>query len=175
MLCVHACTHASTCSFRGASVWVVIGTFVELYHISPKHICWEQLNIKARSSSANRVHFLIKLNLEEHTIYTHLVSFLTEMITLIYPVLWQSFMVHRLTSLFSFWLQPEHTCLLFLCSLFYWGLLIEYCKRFDQRVARQQLCKHSPTRNNRGRCVFCRSDQCTSRLAGWRSSDMCLL
>jgi hypothetical protein len=29
-----------------------------------------------------------------------------------------------------------------------------YCDRFDQQVARQQLCKHSPTRNNRLGCVF---------------------
>jgi hypothetical protein len=29
-----------------------------------------------------------------------------------------------------------------------------YCNGFDQRVARQQLCKHGPTRNNRGSVVF---------------------
>jgi hypothetical protein len=29
-----------------------------------------------------------------------------------------------------------------------------YCNRFDERVARQQLCKHGPTRNNKGSCVF---------------------
>jgi hypothetical protein len=28
-----------------------------------------------------------------------------------------------------------------------------YCNGFDQRVARQQLCKHGPTRNNRGGCA----------------------
>jgi hypothetical protein len=27
------------------------------------------------------------------------------------------------------------------------------CNGFYQRVARQQLCKHGPTRNNRGSCV----------------------
>jgi hypothetical protein len=26
---------------------------------------------------------------------------------------------------------------------------MKYCIGFDQRVARQQLCKHGPTRNNR--------------------------
>jgi hypothetical protein len=30
----------------------------------------------------------------------------------------------------------------------------KYPDRFDERVARQQLCKHGPTRNNRGSCVF---------------------
>jgi hypothetical protein len=29
-----------------------------------------------------------------------------------------------------------------------------YCNGFDQRVARQQLCKHGTLRNNRGSCVF---------------------
>jgi hypothetical protein len=28
------------------------------------------------------------------------------------------------------------------------------CNRFNLRVARQQLCKHGPTRNNRRGCVF---------------------
>jgi hypothetical protein len=28
-----------------------------------------------------------------------------------------------------------------------------YCTSFDQRVARKQLCKHGPTRNNRWGCV----------------------
>jgi hypothetical protein len=32
--------------------------------------------------------------------------------------------------------------------------LKQYCNGFNQRVARQQLCKHDPTRNNRGGCVF---------------------
>jgi hypothetical protein len=32
-----------------------------------------------------------------------------------------------------------------------------HCNGFDQRVAGQQLCKHGPTWNNRGSCVFCRS------------------
>jgi hypothetical protein len=41
-----------------------------------------------------------------------------------------------------------------------------YFNGFDQRLARQQLCKHSPTRNNRGSCVFCRSDRRANRLAG---------
>jgi hypothetical protein len=27
-------------------------------------------------------------------------------------------------------------------------------RKFDQRVASQQLCKHGPTRNNRGGCVL---------------------
>jgi hypothetical protein len=40
-----------------------------------------------------------------------------------------------------------------------------YCNGFDQRVARQQLSKHGPTRKNSGSCVFCRSDQRASRLA----------
>jgi hypothetical protein len=31
---------------------------------------------------------------------------------------------------------------------------ISYRNGFDQRVARQQLCKHDPTRNNRWGCVF---------------------
>jgi hypothetical protein len=30
-----------------------------------------------------------------------------------------------------------------------------YCNGYEQRVARQQLCKHGPTRNNRGNSVFC--------------------
>jgi hypothetical protein len=29
-----------------------------------------------------------------------------------------------------------------------------YFNGFDQRIARQQLCKHGPTRNSRGGCVF---------------------
>jgi hypothetical protein len=29
------------------------------------------------------------------------------------------------------------------------------CNGFDQRFARQQLCKHGPIRNNRGSCCFC--------------------
>jgi hypothetical protein len=29
-----------------------------------------------------------------------------------------------------------------------------YCNGFDQRVARQQLCKHGPTRNSRRSCVL---------------------
>jgi hypothetical protein len=28
-----------------------------------------------------------------------------------------------------------------------------FCNRFDRHVARQQLCKHGPTRNNRWDCV----------------------
>jgi hypothetical protein len=32
-------------------------------------------------------------------------------------------------------------------SLFYWN-------EIDQRVARQQLCKHGPKRNKRGGCVL---------------------
>jgi hypothetical protein len=31
---------------------------------------------------------------------------------------------------------------------------VKYCNGSDQRVARQQLCKHGPTRNNGGTCVF---------------------
>jgi hypothetical protein len=31
---------------------------------------------------------------------------------------------------------------------------VAYCNGFDQRVARQQLCKHGPTRNSRWGCVF---------------------
>jgi hypothetical protein len=42
----------------------------------------------------------------------------------------------------------------------------KYCNGFDQHVARQQLCKHGPTHNNRGSGVFCRSDPCANRLAG---------
>jgi acetyl/propionyl-CoA carboxylase alpha subunit len=30
----------------------------------------------------------------------------------------------------------------------------EHCNRSNQHVARQQLCKRGPTRNNRGSCVF---------------------
>jgi hypothetical protein len=30
-----------------------------------------------------------------------------------------------------------------------------YCNRFDQRIDMEQPCKHGPTRNNRGSCVFC--------------------
>jgi hypothetical protein len=30
---------------------------------------------------------------------------------------------------------------------------LNYCNGFDRRIARQQLCKHGPTRNNRGSCV----------------------
>jgi hypothetical protein len=29
-----------------------------------------------------------------------------------------------------------------------------YCNGFDQHVARQQLCKHGPTCNNRGSCFL---------------------
>jgi hypothetical protein len=29
-----------------------------------------------------------------------------------------------------------------------------YCNGFHERVARLQLCKHGPTRNDRGNCVF---------------------
>jgi hypothetical protein len=29
-----------------------------------------------------------------------------------------------------------------------------YCNGVDQSVARQQLCKHGTTNNNRGSCVF---------------------
>jgi hypothetical protein len=41
-----------------------------------------------------------------------------------------------------------------------------YCNGFDQLVARQQLSKHGLTHNNRGSCVFCRSDRRANRLAG---------
>jgi hypothetical protein len=34
------------------------------------------------------------------------------------------------------------------------SLCIEYCNRCDQRIARQQLCKHGSTRNNRSNGVF---------------------
>jgi hypothetical protein len=44
--------------------------------------------------------------------------------------------------------------------------IYSYCKGFAQHVARQQLCKHGPTCNNRGSCVFCRSDRCANILAG---------
>jgi hypothetical protein len=44
--------------------------------------------------------------------------------------------------------------------------VIQYCNWFDQCVTRRHLCKHCPTRNNRGSCVFCRSDWHTNRLAG---------
>jgi hypothetical protein len=30
----------------------------------------------------------------------------------------------------------------------------KYCNVLDQRVARQQLCKHGPTRNNTWSCIF---------------------
>jgi hypothetical protein len=33
-------------------------------------------------------------------------------------------------------------------------MLSSYCNGFDQRVARQQLCKHGPTCNNGWGCVF---------------------
>jgi hypothetical protein len=33
-------------------------------------------------------------------------------------------------------------------------MMIVYWKGFDQRVARQQLCKHGPTCNNIGENVF---------------------
>jgi hypothetical protein len=36
---------------------------------------------------------------------------------------------------------------------FLWPL-VNTLNRFDQRVARQHLCKHGPTRNNRWGCVF---------------------
>jgi hypothetical protein len=37
----------------------------------------------------------------------------------------------------------------------FWFIIDQsYCNGFDQRVARQQLCKHSPTLNNRCGCVF---------------------
>jgi hypothetical protein len=38
-----------------------------------------------------------------------------------------------------------------------------YCNGFDQRVARQQLCKHGPTHNNNGGCVFCVHGDVTQR------------
>jgi hypothetical protein len=31
---------------------------------------------------------------------------------------------------------------------------VKYCNGFDQRVVRQELCKHGPTRNNTGGCLF---------------------
>jgi hypothetical protein len=34
-----------------------------------------------------------------------------------------------------------------------------YCNGFDQRVARQQLCKHGPTRNKTWCCFLCRPRQ----------------
>jgi hypothetical protein len=37
---------------------------------------------------------------------------------------------------------------------------------FDQCVARQQLCKHGPTRSNSGNCVLYRADRPANRLAG---------
>jgi hypothetical protein len=50
----------------------------------------------------------------------------------------------------------------------YWTQLwTEVCRNgFDQRFARQQLCKHGPTRNSNGSCIFCRSDWRANRLAG---------
>jgi hypothetical protein len=33
-----------------------------------------------------------------------------------------------------------------------------YCNRCYQHIVRQCLCKHRPRHNNRGSCVFCRSD-----------------
>jgi hypothetical protein len=44
--------------------------------------------------------------------------------------------------------------------------IYSYFKGFDQHVARQQLCKHGPTCNNKGSCVFCRSDERANILAG---------
>jgi hypothetical protein len=38
-----------------------------------------------------------------------------------------------------------------------------YCNGFDQPVARQHLCKHGQTRNNRGSCVFRVSDDVTQQ------------
>jgi hypothetical protein len=35
-----------------------------------------------------------------------------------------------------------------------WHHILEYCNGFVQRVARQHLCKHGPTRKNRWGCVF---------------------
>jgi hypothetical protein len=32
--------------------------------------------------------------------------------------------------------------------------MLRYCNRFDKPVARQQLCKHGPTGNNRWGSVF---------------------
>jgi hypothetical protein len=43
---------------------------------------------------------------------------------------------------------------------------LKYRNGFDQRVAMQQLSEHSPTRNNRESCVFCRSDRRPNILAG---------
>jgi hypothetical protein len=34
------------------------------------------------------------------------------------------------------------------------SVIKRYRNGFDQRVARQQLCKHGPARNNRWGCVF---------------------
>jgi hypothetical protein len=36
----------------------------------------------------------------------------------------------------------------------YFAYLHIYCNWFDQRVAKQRLCKHGPTHNNRRGCVF---------------------
>jgi hypothetical protein len=43
----------------------------------------------------------------------------------------------------------------------------KYCNGFDQRVARQQLCKHGSTRNNSGICVF-------GQILASISSHMCI-
>jgi hypothetical protein len=42
-----------------------------------------------------------------------------------------------------------------------------YCNGFDQRVARQQLCTHGPTGNNRRSSVFCKSDRRANRPITW--------
>jgi hypothetical protein len=50
---------------------------------------------------------------------------------------------------------------------------LKYGNGFDQRVARQHLCKHGPTSNNRGSCAFrVRGD--VTQLGLW-SHDMCFL
>jgi hypothetical protein len=41
-----------------------------------------------------------------------------------------------------------------------------YCKGFDRRVARQQLCKQAPTSNNREVAYSVDQDRCDNRLAG---------
>jgi hypothetical protein len=46
------------------------------------------------------------------------------------------------------------------------GAVVPYFNGYDQCVAKQHLCKHSPTNNNTENGVFCRSDRRANRLAG---------
>jgi hypothetical protein len=49
----------------------------------------------------------------------------------------------------------------------------KYCNGIGQRVARQRLCKHTPTRNNGGRCVFCVRGHVTTTVGNGHMTCVC--